>query len=153
MSMCKCKVCHGIKCMTRKQWSVNDPCLVSSILMVIYDDYTMHALIWCWYMPWVDAHLWWCKLCVQWKQRSIICSVFGYDDVYKDVHEQCVIVIYIQGWFDSNQSLEVISSRSRVWYVTGPQVRQGWQDKARKGGRSLLLLLIRVVGRGKERRS
>ena len=59
---------------------------------------------------------------VHWKQRRIICSVTVYDEVYKDVNEECMIVkwlVGIQGWFGSDQSVEVIYSRLRDWYVTG----------------------------------
>ena len=38
--------------------------------------------------------------------------------------KQCVGVIYIQGRFGSDQSANDISREYRVWYLTGPQVRQ-----------------------------
>ena len=81
---------------------------------------------WSWCIPY-DDDAWWCIPGVQWKQSIITCSVIVYDEVYKDVHEQCMVVkwiVGIQGWFCSDQSVEVINNRFIVWYVTCLQVVQ-----------------------------
>ena len=73
-----------------------------------------------------------------------------YDDVYKDVHDKCVEVIYTgmiwqwsecRGYQQRIQSLVFDrSTGSAIFFLPG------WQDEARKGGRSLLLIESKKLG-------
>ena len=98
------------------------------LMMMMYKRCTLR---WWWCIPYdydaypvttmhtYDDDAWWCMPCVQWKQSIITCLVIVYDEVYNDVHEQCMAVkwlVGIQGWFGIDQSAEVISSRFIAWY-------------------------------------
>ena len=68
----------------------------------IYDDEDAYPMT---IMHTYDDDAWWCMPYVQWKHIIITCSVIVYDEVYNDVHEQCMAVkwlVGIQGWFGSD---------------------------------------------------
>ena len=84
---------------------VNDACMMHTEMMMYiwwwgcipYDDdaYAMTM------MNIYDDDAWRWMPYVQWKQTRITCSVIMYDEVYNDVHEQCMVVkwlISIQWW-------------------------------------------------------
>ena len=100
-----------------------------------------------------DDDTWLCMPYVKWKQSRITCSIIVYDEVYNDIHEQCMAVKWllgIHGLFDSDQSVDVISSSFRVWFdrFTGSTIffLSRWQDGARKGGCSLLSVVAGELG-------
>ena len=61
---------------------------------ILDDDFSYLMIIvhigWWWFiLDGVDAHLWWSK------KKRIVWPLIVYDDVYKNVHNQCVAVTYI----------------------------------------------------------
>ena len=79
---------HSVMMLSYALWCIPD----------VDDAYTVHTNMMMMYI-WIrgcipyddDAYLWWwCMPYVKWKHNIITCSVIVYDEVYNDVHEQCV---------------------------------------------------------------
>ena len=106
---------------------------------LMFMKYTRYTVRWWWCIvdyedtyPMTMMHTyhddaWQCMPHVQWKHNRITCSIIVYDEVYNDVHEQCMAVKWllgIHGLFDSDQSVDVINNSFRVWFdrLTGSTI-------------------------------
>ena len=102
-------VYHSVMMLSYELWCILD----------VDDAYTLHTkmimmYIWWWECIPYDDDAWRCIPYVQWKQRRIIFSVTVYDEVYKDVNEQCVevkLLVWYRGMIGSDHSVEVINNR------------------------------------------
>ena len=78
---------HSVMMLSYALWCILD----------VDDAYTVHTEmmmmhIWWWACIPYDDDAWKCMPYVQWKKRIISCSIIVYDEVYNDVHEQCMVV-------------------------------------------------------------